>query len=760
MGRKVAISTMVGLMMLLGGCAVSGKDIQISSLAQQKNVHETIRILQADVDRRQPLSSFQWYLLAGSYYEVRDYDRMSAAVEGLEHQIAAGDSGAYGADLSNYPAILRGYAFLDQEAYGEALRVVSPAWDARERPGSSGNNFQPAQLIDMAGILGVAHARMGQRREAARFLAFLRQPGVFPAILGPEQHMAQARIYMAMEDYPRALAAVQDPAASVSGDITAFYDQTFQELPRLYILAKSLYETGRTDDARKYYDELLRHPHIKETGGIYWSILLDRARIAQDDGDPAAAESMLREAVRVIEQQRATIRSEAGRIGYVGDKQAVYQELVSLLIAENRSADAFEYVERSKGRALVDLLAAQKNIAVHAADAAGAFQTFGALQSAEKALATVNADADAADTAKTRSIVISLKHEIAAQAPEFTSLIAVTETPLSDILSRLARDEVLVEYYTCGNEWFAFVLSGGRVRAVPLGPLDLVGAVAAYRKAVTTPAGRDERRLGQELYRQLIAPASEIRSAPRLTIVPHGPLHYLPFAALSNGDADLIDSAVIRILPTASVLKFLKTGHSAAGRGILVMGDPDLGDPRYRLKYAEQEALAIAGIMPDATLLLRKQAQAAFIRENAGRYAMLHLATHGVFDPAAPLNSALLLAPGPTDDGRLTAGDLYRLDLDADLVTLSACDTALGKITGGDDVVGFTRGLLYAGARTIIATLWQVDDQATKELMQDFYGKVRNMAKGKALRQAQLDIRKRYPHPYYWASFQLTGNME
>jgi CHAT domain-containing protein len=176
------------------------------------------------------------------------------------------------------------------------------------------------------------------------------------------------------------------------------------------------------------------------------------------------------------------------------------------------------------------------------------------------------------------------------------------------------------------------------------------------------------------------------------------------------------------------------------------------------LKYAQTEAQAIAALLPNATLLLRDEAKATFIRKNAGQFATIHFAVHGIFDPEDPLSSALLLAKDKESNGWLKASDLYDLSLRADLVTLSACETALGKITRGDDVVGFTRGLLYAGAGTIISTLWKVDDRATGDLMVDFYAKLSTMETGEALRQAQLNAKKKYPHPFYWASFQLTGN--
>jgi CHAT domain-containing protein len=146
------------------------------------------------------------------------------------------------------------------------------------------------------------------------------------------------------------------------------------------------------------------------------------------------------------------------------------------------------------------------------------------------------------------------------------------------------------------------------------------------------------------------------------------------------------------------------------------------------------------------------------LRQYSKDYSYLHFATHGQFNPEAPLQSALLLAPNPQYNGILTVDKLYSLNLNADLVTLSACETGLSKIANGDDLVGLTRGFLYAGSSSIVASLWKVDDLATSHLMMRFYMELDKTNKGDALRTAQLEMKKKYPHPYYWASFQLTGN--
>jgi CHAT domain-containing protein len=206
------------------------------------------------------------------------------------------------------------------------------------------------------------------------------------------------------------------------------------------------------------------------------------------------------------------------------------------------------------------------------------------------------------------------------------------------------------------------------------------------------------------------------------------------------------------------VLRFLRAPQAASRAGILALGNPDLGDPKMDLRFAEEEALAVVQKVPQSRALVRKEASESALRRFGAAFSYLHFATHGEFNADAPLESALLLAKDERADGLLTVNKLYSLRLDADLVTLSACETGLGKVASGDDVVGLTRGFLYAGASTVVASLWKVDDRATAALMTRFYDELRSGDKREALRAAQLATREKFLHPFFWAAFQLTGS--
>jgi CHAT domain-containing protein len=377
------------------------------------------------------------------------------------------------------------------------------------------------------------------------------------------------------------------------------------------------------------------------------------------------------------------------------------------------------------------------------------------LESANKALDSTQS-VEQISQRTTRSIKI--RETLAAEAPELASLVTVTAVSAGDIQKSLPGNETLVEYYSQGDDIFVFILTKNNVKAVRINAKGIFETIADFRKALQDPQSNQYLELSQNLYGKLVKPIEKFMEGRDIVLVPHGALHYLPFNALHDGQSYFIERFSIRILPSASVIKYLQAKKSAKPTGILVFGNPDLGDPGLDLAYAQNEAIAVAGTRPLSKVFLRKEATETAFKKYESRFNFIHFATHGQFNADAPLKSAILLARDADSDGMLTVDKLYSMRLDADLVTLSACETGLGKVANGDDVVGLTRGFLYAGSSSIVASLWKVDDLATSHLMTRFYGEIQKTDKREALRTAQLETKKNYPHPYYWASFQLTGN--
>ena len=195
------------------------------------------------------------------------------------------------------------------------------------------------------------------------------------------------------------------------------------------------------------------------------------------------------------------------------------------------------------------------------------------------------------------------------------------------------------------------------------------------------------------------------------------------------------------------------------------MGNPDLGDPVFDLPFAEQEVGTIKWNFPKVTVLTRDEATESWVREHISEFNIIHIASHGEFDPVNPLMSAIKLASPkdtngakPKSDGNLEAGEIFGMTITADMVFLSACQTGLGKITAGDDVVGLNRSFFFAGTHTVISSLWRVSDVSTAVMIKTFYRLYRNQNKADCLRKAAMHVKTHYPHPGYWGAFTLVGD--
>ncbi|HMV50267.1 MAG TPA: CHAT domain-containing protein, partial [Blastocatellia bacterium] len=314
------------------------------------------------------------------------------------------------------------------------------------------------------------------------------------------------------------------------------------------------------------------------------------------------------------------------------------------------------------------------------------------------------------------------------------------------------------------------------------------------------------RKLSVRLYERLIKPAESLLKGKReLVILADGALHRLPFEVLlppssrqiTQPDARklpyLVREHAISYAPSASVLAELQSYHKQAAPGqkvFLAFADPvydaeaqgkdsvialttrsargDDGQWKFnRLLYSKNEAEGIAKLFPDGQADIYQGAQAT--EENAkapGRleqYRILHFAAHGLINQSRPRFSGVVLTlprngSGGAEDGILQAYEIFNLKLNADLVVLSACETGLGKEVNGEGMMSLMRAFIYAGTPSVVASLWNVDDEKSAELMIRFYTHLKDgKHKSEALRQAQLDTIQKYGAPYFWAPFVLMG---
>jgi CHAT domain-containing protein len=191
-------------------------------------------------------------------------------------------------------------------------------------------------------------------------------------------------------------------------------------------------------------------------------------------------------------------------------------------------------------------------------------------------------------------------------------------------------------------------------------------------------------------------------------------------------------------------------------------GNPDLGKAELSLPGAQREVQQISGLFPNPQVFFRRDATKARFRDIAGKSGMLHVAAHAEVDDVDPLYSRVLLSPEGSDNGRLEAREIFDLDLTrVRLVTLSACESGLGKVERGDEIIGFTRSFLSAGVSGLIVSLWPVSDESTELLMSTLYQQLRaGQSVQDAMRAGQVALlhERRFSHPFFWAPFNLIGN--
>ena len=354
--------------------------------------------------------------------------------------------------------------------------------------------------------------------------------------------------------------------------------------------------------------------------------------------------------------------------------------------------------------------------------------------------------------------------ELPAHERENATLEAPADFSLAKLQANLPQDATLVEYFSAGERLVAAVITRKEIR---IQPVTVLSRAAHFLQLLRFQLSKF--RMGSEyvrrfednllratlshlesLYSELIAPLRPFLQGRHLIIVPHGPLHFLPFHALRNGDEYLCDAFTVSYAPSATIFSWCREKPASTCESSLVFGIADERAPQIL-----REAESVAALLPHSSLHLGEQATSSVLREQGPRSGVLHLATHGIYRQDNPMFSGIRLG-----DGYLNLYDLYQMRLDARLVTLSGCATGMNFVSAGDELLGLQRGLFCAGATTLLLSLWDVHDQSTAQLMQHFYRDyIRTNDMAGALQRAMQQLRRQNPHPYFWAPFVLVGKL-
>jgi CHAT domain-containing protein/tetratricopeptide (TPR) repeat protein len=583
-------------------------------------------------------------------------------------------------------------------------------------------------------------------------------------------------------------------------------------------------------DALALFDQALEAANASDNYELAIQVHLRRADLYERAGQMESALSETERAVTMVESLRANIALPEDRLRMTAARAEAYEQAVGRLYRAYREAAnynkrtpelarAFRYAEMSKSRALIEMLTGRPVRPPTNVPQAWLDQQ-AELRQALHGLYR-NSRANAAQIEKLEAQLNRLRERIRLRAAEFESFNTVDPLALEDAQARMPDDAVLLEYFASGDELLTFVVTSRDAQIVPaaLKPRELQRAFTRLDDRFGPVHGvmpDVHRRLSQpwmlnKLYQRLIEPlGSTVTEARTLCIVPHGMLHYIPFHALyrrptnSNTpaqflafhDGDRGEPREIIYAPSATVLfDYCQSKPISTQKGCLT-----LGYNGATLIHAEAEARAVADVVGGTWKVGLEATRSALFNEGP-RYRYLHLSCHGWFNSVWPTASALAMADGELD----VADVLQHLRLDAELVSLSACETGRSQVLRGDELIGMTRAFLYAGSPSVIVSQWLIDDLSSCMFMRHFYQKLMHSSdrlKARAVGQAQYFIKnlsldalhemmiergierrdvdwqlkalayaagfddlkqlrgheRLFDHPYYWAAFFIIGD--
>lgn len=525
-----------------------------------------------------------------------------------------------------------------------------------------------------------------------------------------------------------------------------------------------------------------------------WQSHLDLGRAYRRAGRLAEARTHVAQSLAIVEELRAGLPGEE-----VARQQAFatvvmpYEEMVRVLVEQGDPAAALEQAERAKGRVLLEVLRNGRPdlgsvlSAEDRAREAALSATLAGLNRQQRAALVAGARPPglAERVRKARLEYEAFLMRIHSAHPQLRAESgAIEPVRISEVYALLAggNADAFLELVVTDERTYVFSITtagGVHVHTIAVAKKKLESDVRRLRELLAArdvtygPAAR-------ALYDLLLRPvAQRLRGAKTIGIVADGPLWELPFQALQSGPGEFVlDRHAVFYVPSLTVLREMNgRRRTRAGARLLAFGNPVISRETARrvrevhrgislapLPQSETEVRNIAALYDARTtrVLLRDDAREEVVKREAGKFDVLHFATHGVLDDQNALYSRLLFSPPSRtgEDGMLEAREIMRLDLRADLAVLSACDTARGRVSAGEGLIGMSWALFVAGVPTTVVSQWKVDSTSTAELMVEFHRELRTArrTKAEALRRAALKTRATYRHPFYWAPFVVVGS--
>jgi CHAT domain-containing protein len=547
------------------------------------------------------------------------------------------------------------------------------------------------------------------------------------------------------------------------------------------LLARCSLAARRIGNARRECQAALRGLSRKSVPLLLYEGHLVMGQIEEAAGNIHQARRQYHLAKGLLNTLRSRVYGEELKISFMSNRLEVFEHLVEICLAQESTQlaqeEAWTYVEEAKSRNLLEIIARQADRGAHPGHPKNGMrkvydlreqlnwyyrrieaEQLGREPATEKRLHSLRKLADQSEQHFLKALreASTARAHNGAGTPQMVSLTTLRET--------LGERAALVEYFRVGDRILATVITDDSLQITPVGDnksvreaLGLLQFQLSKFRLAESYVRQFERQLLEaitahlfELYQVLVAPIRDQLKQPHLIVVPHELLHNVPFHALFDGAQYLIDAFTVSYAPSASIYVQCCRKRIKPTGGALILGVPDSRTPSIC-----QEIEAVSRAFPDAKVFLGPKASAKVLREKGAGSRLIHLATHASFRQESPVLSGI-----HTGDRFLNVYDLYRMRLPAEQITLSGCSTGVNVIAPGDEPIGLMRGLLAAGARSLLLSLWDVNDDSTTNFMKAFYGNLgQTVDRATALQRAMWEVRTEHPHPYYWAPFILVGNV-
>jgi len=528
---------------------------------------------------------------------------------------------------------------------------------------------------------------------------------------------------------------------------------------------------------RRVFEKLLQEARILGSRELQLGALEGLGRCYLLERRFPQARQALEEAAELLEEERRGYAFLDRRVTYLDYAAPVYELLFETLLDLEDLPGALEVLERLKARSFLDLMTAGE-IQLHPREdellrALESLQIErGLLQKREGYLGELGLPPESPERKsleeafrKNQQKAMLLEEELYQASPRVQALAEPSFPDFLQIREKIPPACTFLHYYFSPSRGGALLVSREALRWVPLEgrSQSLRSCIASLLPQISeagNPLPEEELR---DLYALLVQPLEPfLSSSGQMVVIPHGALGYLPLEVLLKGERYLVEEYLFSYAPsllTSLELLEARKGEGAFPQSAFLVGNPLYPDPSLPpLPAAEEEARLMGQFFVKSLVLTGQKATESAVKQEAPSWELLHWATHARADAAAPLKSEILFAPDEENDGSLQAWEILSIPFQGECVVLSACETALGQLSSQEGLLGLVRSFLAAGTPSLIASLWSVYDESTRDFFLVFYSYWKEgFPKAEALRKAKIWLRTSYEHPAFWAPFILYG---